>query len=240
MQADGYFADYAGAASMEPARSVPDHRFLPGLRQGQIRDARPGPLNGKVMDLLKVVYTGSYWTATSISRPTTRTTAQLARFLLRLHGRGVPATPISGRPKPDHLLRAGRQLERHRENTHQSHEIRLSTNDDNRFRAPGRRLLGGVHHQGSDELQLPAAFRSAIATNLAISIAGGPDCLVGRRTASGLPTRTIPRLRVNSNTAFGEDVQARLQADRVFHFPRFRCDPEGADGHRRNPLLPLR
>ena len=92
------------------------------------------------------------------------------------------------------------------DNTHQSHEFRFSTIGRQSHPRPGRRLLGEVRHRRPDELQLPGASRSAMPANLAISARRRAGLPVGGRTGSRASTRRSG-LRVNSNTAFGEDVQ---------------------------------
>ena len=91
------------------------------------------------------------------------------------------------------------------ENTHQSHEIRLSTSEDNRIRG----LIGGYWEDFiiKDQMNfnyLP--FPQCDATNLAISLGGGPDCTSAVGPVPG-SYATDPALRTNSNTAFGEDVK---------------------------------
>jgi len=124
----------------------------------------------------------------------------------------------------------------HRRNTHQSHELRFSTSDDNRF-ACCSAVLGRLHHQRSDELQLfgHTAVRS------------GESCHGARRrpgctSAVGpLPGTyaTDPSLRTGSDTAFGEDVRRGYRQTR--RSPRsISTSSEGPDPHRRDALLPLR
>jgi iron complex outermembrane receptor protein len=67
-----------------------------------------------------------------------------------------------------------------------------------------RGLLGRFQDLRRDELQLFADSISAAAANLAVSVAGGADCI---SDVGPLPGNFAndPSLRVNSNTAFGED-----------------------------------
>jgi outer membrane receptor protein involved in Fe transport len=100
------------------------------------------------------------------------------------------------------------------ENTHQSHEIRFTTAEENRLRG----TFGGFWEDFKiyDEMNfnyLPIPQCSA--ANLAIAAGGGPDCL----TAVGpLPGNFAndPSLRVNSNTAFGEDDQRGYRQTAAF------------------------
>ncbi|HEY2675771.1 MAG TPA: TonB-dependent receptor [Steroidobacteraceae bacterium] len=91
------------------------------------------------------------------------------------------------------------------ENDHQSHEIRFQTSDDNRIRA----LVGGYWEKFNikDNMNfnyMPIA--QCTPANLAISMAGGPDCVEAVGPVPGYYA-SDPSLRVGTNTAFGEDVQ---------------------------------
>ena len=90
-------------------------------------------------------------------------------------------------------------------NTHQSHEIRLSTSADNRIRG----LVGAYwekfvinDNQNFNYLGIPQCNQA----NLNAANAGGPDCLSAVGPFPGY-TASDPTLRENSNTAFGEDDQ---------------------------------
>jgi outer membrane receptor protein involved in Fe transport len=99
-------------------------------------------------------------------------------------------------------------------NTHQSHEIRFASDESNRIRA----TVGGFWEDFKiyDEMNfnyLP--IPQCNAANLAISAGGGPDCV----TAVGpLPGNFAndPSLRVNSNTAFGEDDERGYRQTAAF------------------------
>ena len=89
--------------------------------------------------------------------------------------------------------------------THQSHELRITTSDDNRIRA----LLGGYwetnvikDNMNFDYLPIPQCDPA----NLAISLGGGPDCVAATGPTPGYYAGD-PGLREGTNTAFGEDVR---------------------------------
>jgi iron complex outermembrane recepter protein len=89
------------------------------------------------------------------------------------------------------------------DNTHTSHELRLSTSADNRLRG----LVGAFYEDmvikdvmNFNYLPLPQCD----AANLAISQAGGPDCVAAVGPIPGFYARN-PGLRLDTNTAFGED-----------------------------------
>ncbi len=90
-------------------------------------------------------------------------------------------------------------------NTHLSHEFRVSTSEDNRIRG----LLGAYWEKfiiqdvmNFNYLEIPQCD----AANLAASAAGGPDCVAAVGPIPGFYS-SDPGLRLNSNTAFGEDVE---------------------------------
>jgi iron complex outermembrane recepter protein len=90
-------------------------------------------------------------------------------------------------------------------NTHQSHEIRISTPDDWRLRG----LFGAFWEKFEIDDQmnfnyLPLPLCSA--QNLAIANAGGPDCIPSVGPVAGF-TANNPSTRDEQQTAFGEDVQ---------------------------------
>jgi iron complex outermembrane receptor protein len=90
-------------------------------------------------------------------------------------------------------------------NTHQSHELRFTTSEENRIRG-----TGGVYWEkfviddvmNFNYMPIPQCD----AANLAISNAGGPDCVAAVGPIPGYYS-TDPSTRVGTNTAFGEDVQ---------------------------------
>jgi iron complex outermembrane receptor protein len=90
-------------------------------------------------------------------------------------------------------------------NTHQTHELRVSTGEDHRVRA----LLGGYwekfvidDNMTFDYLSIPQCDPA----NLAVALAGGPDCLSAVGPFPGVYA-SDPSLRENMNNAFGEDTQ---------------------------------
>ncbi|OLE33730.1 MAG: hypothetical protein AUG47_03115 [Alphaproteobacteria bacterium 13_1_20CM_3_64_12] len=89
------------------------------------------------------------------------------------------------------------------QNTHQSHELRLSTNEDYRLRA----LVGAFYEKFSiyDNMNFNyMPMPQCSPANLAISLAGGPDCVTTVGPMAGFFAGT-PGYRTNTNTAFGED-----------------------------------
>ena len=91
------------------------------------------------------------------------------------------------------------------QNDHQSHEIRLSTNEKSRVRA----LVGAYWEKFviNDDMNFNyLGIPQCSSTNLAIALAGGADCLSAVGPLPGTHASN-PGLRENMNNAFGDDVQ---------------------------------
>ena len=153
------FPGLSARGGWDAARSRPDHGLRPGVRQGSLREhgvdaQRPdsrsvrrvrrleGRLHGQLPGPPHRAATGLFQLPHQRRRP-----------VLRLRRRGRPGVHKSG-GEPDGLLSAGGQLERHRRE-HAS-EPRAAIQHLGRQPVPhvARRLLGRLHHQRSDELQL--------------------------------------------------------------------------------------
>jgi outer membrane receptor protein involved in Fe transport len=89
-------------------------------------------------------------------------------------------------------------------NTHLSHELRFTTDQDYRLRA----LAGAYYEKFSiyDDMNFNyMGIPQCNAQNLAASAAGGPDCVTTVGPIAGYYSST-PGYRTDTNTAFGEDV----------------------------------
>jgi iron complex outermembrane recepter protein len=90
-------------------------------------------------------------------------------------------------------------------NTHQSHELRFSSDEKNRIRA-----TVGLYWEKfviDDDMNFNyITIPQCSAANLAISAAGGPDCVAAVGPIPGFYA-TDPNTRLGTNTGFGEDVQ---------------------------------
>ena len=124
----------------------------------------------------------------------------------------------------DHVLRARGRLERHDAQHALHHELRFSTPDDWRVRG----LLGGfwedflIYDQMNfNYLPIPQCDPA----NLATSLGGGPDCLAAVGPVPGAYAND-PSLRVDSNTAFGEDVKRGYRQTAVFTSVDFDIIPK--------------
>jgi len=204
MEADGYFAENPVAPDGTPLPNYKIVAFSPAYDKDKY-ESTAWTLNGNIDDLLKVVYTGSYLDR-SISQQ-----ADYSNYLTSKHGSYYACTGQGAgyfyfrSAKPTTCYAPVGSWRDQVNNTHQTHEIRVSTNEDNRLRA----LAGGYWEEFTikDIMNFNyLAIPQCDAANLAISAAGGPDC---SPAVGPLPNTYAndPSLRVNSDTAFGEDVK---------------------------------
>jgi outer membrane receptor protein involved in Fe transport len=112
-------------------------------------------------------------------------------------------------------------------NTHQTHEIRFSTDEDNRLR-----FLGGAFWEAFDiydqmnfnYLPIPQCGPAG-SPNLVAAQNGGPDCLSAVGPIPGYPASN-PNLRVGTNSAFGEDVHRGYKQTAFFGSADFDLVPK--------------
>ena len=181
-------------------------------------------LNGKVGEYLKAVYTGSYMT---------RHTDQSQDYSNYLTARHGSYYSCSGKGAGYYYFRSAKPTTCYApvgswrdqvENSHLSHELRLTTPADYRLRG----TFGAFYEDFSikDDMNfnyLP--IPQCDPTNLAISAAGGPDCTMAVGTIPGY-WAWHPGLRLNSNTAFGEDVRRGYQQKAYFASVDFDIIPK--------------
>ena len=228
MRADGYYAEYPTSTTVggngtpaNPGTSTPlgpyqIDAFTPAFNNDRY-ESTSWTLNGKIPTFgnfgdIKAVYTGSYLTRHIEAQ------SDYSSYLVSGGGSYYTCTGAGAK-----YFKTGKATTCYApvgdwndkvENTHQSHEIRFATSEDNRVRG----TFGGFWEDFKimDEMNfnyLPIPQCSA--SNLVISAGGGPDCL----TAIGpLPGNYAndPSLRVNSNTAFGEDDERGYRQSAAF------------------------
>ncbi len=162
-------------------------------------------LNGRLPANLKAIYTGSYLNR-SIDQQSDYSNYQTSRhgsyYACSGSGAGYAYFRSS---KPTTCYKPTGSWRDQVDITHQSHELRVSTSDEYRLRA----LLGAFYENNviKDNMNFNyLAIPQCDPTNLAISLAGGPDCVA----ATGPQAEFYARdhgLRLGTNTAFGEDVR---------------------------------
>jgi outer membrane receptor protein involved in Fe transport len=206
MRAEGYWAEYPESNSGTPLGPDQITAFTPAYDHDRY-ESTSWTLNGNIDDLLKVVYTGSYMVRHIQQQQ------DYSNYLRSGAGSYYTCTGAGSKyfnfgpakTKPTTCYAPVGDWNDNVSNSHQSHELRLSTNEENRVRG-----LFGVYWEEfviDDEMNfnyLP--IPQCDPANLAAALAGGPDCLsaVGPEPNN---YATDPSLRANSNTAFGEDAQ---------------------------------
>jgi iron complex outermembrane recepter protein len=209
MQANGYFYAYPLSTDGRPLGKYQLTAFAPGYSKDRY-ESTALTLNGRIGDLLSVVYAGSYMTRyIEGQQDYSNYMRSNVGSLYACIGSGARYFNQTNFPqlagKPLQCSTAVGSWRDKTRNTHQSHEIRFSTDEHYRLRG----LFGAywekfvIHdNMNFNYLGIPQCSPA----NLATALAGGADCL----SAVGPPAGTIamdPNLRTDANTAFGEDEQ---------------------------------
>jgi iron complex outermembrane recepter protein len=204
MEADGYFSEYpVGVDRVTALQPYQIQAFEPAYDKDKY-ESTAWTLNGKLGDYLKLVYTGSY-----LDRHIQQQ-ADYSNYLQSGGGQyysctGAGSEGLGGKTKPETCYAPVGSWNDTVENTHQSHELRVSTNQDNRIRG----LVGAYWEEFiiKDQMNFNyLAVPQCSPTNLAISAAGGPDCVSAVGPIPGFYS-SDPGTRTGTDTAFGEDVK---------------------------------
>jgi outer membrane receptor protein involved in Fe transport len=208
-KADGYFAEEPVAPDGQTLGKYQTSAFAPAFDKDHY-ESTAWTLTGKTGDIgsfgaLRMVYTGSYMVRHIDQQ------ADYSNYLTAKHGSyyacsgaGAGYAYFSSK-KPTTCYAPVGSWRDQVENDHQSHEIRVQTSDDNRLRATVGAYWEKFNikdNMNFNYLTIPQCTPA----NLAISAAGGPDCVEAVGPVPGYYA-TDPSLRVGTNTAFGEDVQ---------------------------------
>jgi len=197
MEADGMFAQFPISSEGVPLKPLQVTVFSPSYDRDKFENTS-WTVNGKIGDL-KAIYTGGYLVRnvdqvqdyTNYARGVYGDYYQCTGGALGAGTKPVCYSPVTS--WHDTV-----------QNTHQSHELRLSTPDD--WRARG---LVGAYWESfviKDEMNFNyKTIPSCTPQNLAAALAGGAPCVGNVMTAPGA-TATDPGER-SDNTAFGEDEQ---------------------------------
>jgi iron complex outermembrane recepter protein len=217
MQANGWFYTYpadSNGVSLQPYQIA---AFQPAYNKDKY-ESTAWTLNGQ-FDGLKVIYTGSYMVRNIDGQ-------QDYSNYLRSGGGSYyscigPGAPYFNSTKFPSL--AGKTLQCYApvanwtdqvRNVHQSHEFRLSTNEDYRLRG----LFGAYWEKFVlyDDMNFNyGPIPKCTPQNLAAEQAGGPDCLSAVGPAPG-SFATDPTTRTTAQTAFGEDDQRGYKQTALF------------------------
>jgi iron complex outermembrane receptor protein len=209
LQADGYFYAYPTATNGAALGKYQITAFAPAYSKDRY-ESTAWTLNGKLGDLLSLVYTGSYMVRNIDGQQDYSNYMRSAvGSYYACIGTGAGYFNQGNFPAlTGHKLQCSTSVGNWRDqvrNTHQSHELRLSSNADYRLRG-----LVGLYWEkfvidddmNFNYLGIPQCSQD----NLTAALAGGPDCLSAVGPVPG-SFATHPGLRTDANTAFGEDVQ---------------------------------
>jgi len=217
MEADGEWGEYPTGVSGTPLGNYQIQAFTPAYDKDKY-ESTSWTLNGRFGNFgdygdLKFVYTGSY-----LDRHIQQQ-QDYSNYLRSAGGAyydctGKGSGGLGGSTKALTCYAPVGNWNDTVENTHQSHEVRLSTSEDNRIRG----LLGGFWEDFiiKDQMNFNyLAIPQCDAANLTASTLGGPDCVSAVGPIPG-NYATDPSLRTNSDTAFGEDVKRGYRQTAVF------------------------
>jgi outer membrane receptor protein involved in Fe transport len=218
MHSDGYFYAYPTSTDGRQLAQYQLSAFAPAFSKDRY-ESTALTINGKIGNILDVVYSGSYMVRHIEGQQ------DYSNYMRSFVGSyyaciGTGAGYFNEKNFPSltgHPLQCSTAVGSWNDKTsnkHQSHEIRLSTNADNRLRG----LVGGYwekfvinDNMNFNYLGIPQCDQA----NLDIALAGGADCLSAVGPTPGA-FATSPGLRTNANTAFGEDVQRGYKQTAAF------------------------
>jgi iron complex outermembrane recepter protein len=237
MQADGYFYTYPTGTEGQPLGKYQINAFYPGGTKDRY-ESTSLTINGKIADLLNVVYSGSYMVRHIDGQQDYSNYMRSAvgsyyacigdgsGYFHYTAGKHTPTDDTFPQLK-GHGLQCSTSVGGWRDqvdNQHMSHELRISTNADWRIRG-----LAGLYWEkfnidddmNFNYLGIPQCSADVLARNAA----GGPDCLSAVGPVPGA-FATHPGLRTDANTAFGEDVQRGYKQRAAFISADFDIIPK--------------
>jgi iron complex outermembrane receptor protein len=228
LQADGYFYAYPQDANGAPLGKYQIAAFAQAYSKDRY-ESTAWTLNGKIGDLLSLVYTGSYMVRHIDGQQ------DYSNYMRSAVGSyyaciGTGAGYFNEKNFPaltTHPLQCSTSVGNWRDqvkNTHQSHELRVSTNADYRLRG-----VAGLYWEKfviNDDMNFNyLGIPECTPDNLNKALAGGPDCLSAVGPVPGAYA-WHPALRTNANTAFGEDVQRGYKQRAAFLSADFDIIPK--------------
>jgi iron complex outermembrane recepter protein len=209
LEADGYFYTYPTGTNGQPLGRYQINAFSPAYTKDKY-ESTAWTLNGKLGDLLSLVYTGSYMTRHIDGQQdySNYMRSAVGSYYACIGTGAGYFNPSYFKSLTGHKLQCSTSVGNWRDqvdNQHQSHELRISSNADYRLRG-----LAGLYWEkfnidddmNFNYLGIPQCNQA----NLNAALNGGPDCLSAVGPVPGAFV-THPGLRTDANTAFGEDVQ---------------------------------
>jgi len=211
VNSDGWFYTYPQDSNGAPLQPYQIAAFTPAYNKDRY-ESTAWTVNGKIDDV-KLVYTGSYMVRNIEGQQ------DYSNYLRSKAGSyygciGAGAGYFNPKKFPKELAPTtplqcyapvGNWVDTVR-NTHWSHEMRVSSNEDYRLRG----LFGAFWEKFVIDDQMNFNYLTipqCNPANLASALAGGPDCLSAVGPLPTAPYAGNPALRTNANTAFGEDAQ---------------------------------
>jgi outer membrane receptor protein involved in Fe transport len=221
MEADGYFSEYPVSTNGTALAPYEIDAFTPAYDKDRY-ESTAWTLNGKFENLLgpfgdlRMVYTGSFLDRhIQQQNDYSNYLTSPAGAYYACTGKGAGYYNFgASKTKPTTCYSPVGDWNDIVNNTHQSHELRFTTSEDNRIRA----TVGGYWEEFiiKDEMNFDyLAIPQCSPTNLATALAGGPDCLSAIGPLPGTYAND-PSLRVGSNTAFGEDDERGYRQSAAF------------------------
>ena len=222
MDAEGWFYTYPQDSNGNTLQPYQITAFQPAFNKDRY-ESTAWTLNGQ-FDGLKAIYTGSYMVRhidgqqdysnylRSYDGSYYSCIGPGALYFNLTKGKGAFAPALTG-----HKLQCYAPLSNwtdNVENYHQSHEFRISTNEENRLRG----LFGAYWEKFVlyDVMNFNyGPIPKCDPQTLAAVATGGPDCLSAVGPLPGT-FATDPSLRTDTNTAFGEDDQRGYKQTAVF------------------------
>jgi iron complex outermembrane receptor protein len=228
MQADGYFYTYPLDSNGVALGKYQIAAFTPAYNKDRY-ESTSLTVNGKISDLLSVVYSGSYMVRHIDAQQdySNYMRSGVGSYYACIGAGAGYFNEKNFSVLAGHPLQCSSAVGGWRDqvsNEHQSHELRLSTNADNRLRGTaGLYWEKFVIHDNMNFNYLGVA--QCDPANLAKVGATGPDCLTAVGPAAG-QVAIDPSLREDSNTAFGEDVQRGYKQRAAFISADFDIIPK--------------
>ncbi len=223
LEADGYFQTEPVSPAGVALGPLQTSAFAPAFDKDKY-ESTAWTLNGKVTDWLRLVYAGSYMVRHIDQQQ------DYSNYLRSAHGSYYDCSGQGAgyayfrSAKPTTCYAPIGSWRDQVKNTHQSHEIRLTTAEDYRVRGTfGAFWEEFVIYDNMNFNYMP--IPQCNAANLAISAAGGPDCVAAVGPIPGF-FAIDPSTRVGTNTAFGEDVKRGYRQTAVFGSVDFDIIPK--------------
>lgn len=217
LDADGMPVQFPVSLGLTPLQPLQESSFMPAWNRDK-SNSTAWTVNGKIGDL-RAIYTGAYLTRNvDANMDYTNYTRTAGGFYYSCTGGGGSNL---GNPGPATCYSPVMGWHDYFENTHQSHEFRLSTPDEWRLRG----LLGAFWEdfQIKDNMNfLQKTIPSCTPANLAAALAGGPICL---SNVTPVQAALDPSTR-NDNTNFGEDLQRGYKQTAAFASVDFDLIPK--------------